>query len=96
MEKNQGRIEKREYHICTNLEWLEGKKGWPESRRNGKKSQTGRFVDTRYFKTSLTDVSIAAKAMRSHWSVENNLHWVLDKFFDEDFCRVRKDNSART
>ncbi|MDY4767299.1 MAG: ISAs1 family transposase, partial [Treponema sp.] len=45
--------------------------------------------------TSLTDVNLAAKAMRAHWSIENNLHWVLDTVFDEDYCRVRKDNSAQ-
>ena len=37
------------------------------------------------------DVRLAAKAMRAHWSIENNLHWVLDTVFDEDYCRVRKD-----
>lgn len=31
----------------------------------------------------------------AHWSVENNLHWVLDVAFREDECRTRKDNSAR-
>ena len=33
--------------------------------------------------------------MCSHWCIENNLHWVLDTVFDEDYCRVRKDNSAQ-
>ena len=31
---------------------------------------------------------------RNHWSVENNLHWVLDMAFREDESRARKDNSA--
>jgi hypothetical protein len=31
---------------------------------------------------------------RSHWSVENSLHWVLDMAFREDESRARKDNSA--
>ena len=31
---------------------------------------------------------------RHHWSVENNLHWVLDMCFREDESRARKDNSA--
>ena len=30
-------------------------------------------------------------AVRSHWSIENELHWTLDIAFDEDHCRVRKD-----
>ena len=48
-------------------------------------------TEFRYFITSLKDVRLAAKAMRSHWSIENNLHWVVDTVFDEDYCRVRKD-----
>ena len=31
-------------------------------------------------------------AVRSHWSIENELHWTLDIAFDEDRCRVRKDH----
>jgi predicted transposase YbfD/YdcC len=30
---------------------------------------------------------------RSHWSIENQLHWVLDVVFDEDGNRARKDNA---
>lgn len=32
--------------------------------------------------------------IRSHWSVENNLHWVLDIVFNEDYSLKKKDNSA--
>ncbi|MBB4313409.1 ISAs1 family transposase, partial [Roseospira marina] len=31
-------------------------------------------------------------AARSHWSIENGLHWVLDMTFDEDRARNRKDH----
>jgi hypothetical protein len=34
-----------------------------------------------------------AKAIRSHWGIENNLHWILDVTFSEDASRIRKDNS---
>lgn len=100
VEKGHGRIEKREYYICTDLKWLEGREEWSNLNAVGmvkshRRTASGESVDARYFITSLTDVSLAAKAMRSHWSVENNLHWVLDRVFDEDFCRVRKDNSAQ-
>ena len=30
---------------------------------------------------------------RGHWSIENQLHWILDVIFDEDRCRARKDNA---
>ena len=35
-----------------------------------------------------------AFAMRAHWGIENNLHWALDAILDEDYCLVRKDNTA--
>lgn len=50
--------------------------------------------DTHYYISSLP-LSAGAKkvahAIGSHGSVENNLHWSLDVAFNEDACRVRKD-----
>jgi predicted transposase YbfD/YdcC len=50
--------------------------------------------ETRYFITSLTDIEKFAKSTREHWGIENSLHWVLDVAFNEDNCRMRKDNSG--
>jgi hypothetical protein len=36
------------------------------------------------------------QVVRSHWGIENRLHWVLDVVFDEDGSRIRKDNGPRT
>lgn len=36
----------------------------------------------------------ALAASRSHWGIENQLHWVLDVAFREDECRVRAGNAA--
>lgn len=33
------------------------------------------------------------KAIRSHWAIENTLHWVLDMSFNEDYSRIRKENA---
>lgn len=53
-------------------------------------------IETRLFISSLPpDPVHLAAAVRAHWSVENNLHWVLDMTFREDACRIRKDHSAR-
>jgi hypothetical protein len=35
-----------------------------------------------------------SESIRSHWQIDNNLHWVLDVQFNEDKSRMRKDNSA--
>jgi len=40
-----------------------------------------------------TGAEVLAKAVRSHWAVENELHWSLDVGFREDACQVRKDNA---
>ena len=53
-------------------------------------------TEVRYFISSLAGDSAQkfAHAVRSHWSVENSLHWVLDMAFDEDQSRVRTGNAA--
>ena len=53
-------------------------------------------TETRLYITSLPpDPARLARAVRAHWSIENNLHWTLDVTFREDQCRVRKDHAAR-
>lgn len=50
---------------------------------------------TRYFISSLPcDARQAAHAIRTHWSIENSLHWRLDMTFREDASRIRKDHAT--
>ncbi len=56
--------------------------------RSSRLTKDGKSTELRYFIASLTDVRLAAKAMRAHWSIENNLHWVLDTVFAEDYNTV--------
>lgn len=52
-------------------------------------------VQTHYFISSLpADAKSILKAKRSHWKIENQVHWVLDIAFREDECRVRQDHGA--
>lgn len=51
--------------------------------------------ETRYYISSLAgDARQIASAVRSHWGIENGLHWVLDVAMNEDACRVRQGNAA--
>jgi len=51
-------------------------------------------IQDRYFITSLeSNAEKILQAKRSHWGVENGLHWVLDLAFNEDHSRVRKDHA---
>lgn len=97
-EKDHGRIEKREYRLLTDLEWLDGRDKWAGLKAIGVAKSTvikGENIteDIRYFITSLTDLKRFSYAVRKHWSIENQLHWCLDVIFDEDDSRARKDNS---
>jgi predicted transposase YbfD/YdcC len=52
-------------------------------------------VTHRYFISSLqSDAKLLLHAVRTHWGIENKVHWVLDIAFREDDCRIRKGNGA--
>lgn len=52
--------------------------------------------ETRYFISNLSasNPNKVEHAVRAHWAIENNLHWVLDLAFDEDSNRTRIGYSA--
>jgi len=99
---DHGRIETRRYWITSDIDWLGAKASWAnlqsvgmvESQREiGGKVQ----IERRYYLASLpADAVRFGKAVRRHWGVENELHWVLDVSFNEDACRIRKDKGAQT
>ncbi len=50
--------------------------------------------ETRFYITSLcSSPRNSAPIVRSHWAVENSLHWVMDMIFRDDECRVRTDHA---
>ena len=97
-EKDHGRIEKREYSLETDIDWLTQKTAWKGLSAIGAVRSTviendAVRTETRYFITSLSDVGRFADSVRKHWSIENQLHWQLDVTFGEDCAKVRKDNA---
>jgi len=99
-EKSRGRHEKREVWVTNQLNWLPQRNDWKglnslvclKSTRIVKDKET---VEFRYYISSLLgDAWKIGRAIRSHWSVENKLHWQLDVSYNEDDCKVRKDNGA--
>ena len=53
-------------------------------------------VFRRYFSSSLgADARAILGAVRSHWGIENSLHWVLDMVWREDESRARAGNAAQ-
>ena len=53
-------------------------------------------VQPRYYISSLdAPAERLLKVVRTHWSIENSLHWSLDVTFGEDHCRIRKDHAPQ-
>ena len=97
-----GRMEKRTCSVIENLAFLDGKEDWVglktivkiESEVYQKKTER-KSECTRYYISSLkTNSKQMAQDIRSHWAIENNLHWNLDVVFKEDFALKRKGNST--
>lgn len=100
LEKSHGRIEERSCKTITDLRFVDESINWLAlccivcviSTRTIKGKTT---TDTRYFISNKNDkASFFLSAIRSHWKIENCLHWVLDVIFNEDYCRKRKENAA--
>jgi predicted transposase YbfD/YdcC len=65
------------------------------ARRVAERTVAGqRSRDTRYFLVSLATARPVHRASRSHWGIENGVHWVLDIAFREDLSRVRVGHGA--
>lgn len=107
IEKGHGRIETRECVVSDEIGWLTNKETWTDLHGIGaiysKITETDTVTgeektskQSHYFIYSIKDATAEQilKYKRSHWGIENKLHWVLDMAFREDESRARVDNSA--
>ena len=93
------RIETRITTVIHDVEWLQERHDWPglkalvmvESSReiSGKIEQEKRF----YITSLVMLAHLVGPAVRSHWAIENSLHWVMDMLFRDDECRVRTNHA---
>jgi len=93
--KEHGRIESRRCFVSDHIDWLEQKPLWKDLKTVAVIEETRNIkgkisLERRYFISSLPpEAQTIAHAVRSHWAVENSLHWVLDMTFREDESRIR-------
>lgn len=97
---DHGRVETRKYTVLHDISWLKERHNWPglssivmveSTRETGTKIET----ETRFYIASLQNTADQiATAVRTHWAIENSLHWVMDMVFRDDDCRVREGNAA--
>ena len=99
IDADHGRIETRTVTVFHDVAWLQDHHQWPGLKSvvmvESQREATGKVeAETRFYITSLTLLANALGPMiRSHWMIENGLHWVLDMVFRDDECRVRTDNA---
>lgn len=100
-ERAHGRVEKREVYTTEDIDWLPQKDEWRSiktiimviSERTLKDLPPS--VERRYYISSLSaDALMVAKAIRGHWGIENQAHWILDVAFCEDEQNANAGNIA--
>ena len=96
---DHGRVETRNYTLIHDVSWLQDRHKWPglkgvlmvESQReyNDKVERETRF----YITSSTLEAQTLGPMIRSHWAIENSLHWVMDMTFRDDECRIRTEHA---
>jgi len=104
IDKGHGRIEIRQCWCTSDREYLDyiaSISDWQDLQsiamiQSERYIGADRSVKRRYFISSLeSNAQLVPHAVRTHWEIENKVHWVLDFTFREDACRVRKDNAPQ-
>ena len=97
-----GRMEKREYYVENDTEWLRQRHPeWEGLAGIGvcvstvtEKGNTVTAVNYAIYSRKGMTAAEYGESVRAHWGIENSLHWVLDIAFREDESRIRAGNAA--
>ena len=105
--KEHGRIEVRTHTVSHVVDWIDPQRSYPGAPRFPKIStiamvesriERGDKIETErrsYISSRALSAAVFADAARSHWAIENNLHWTLDVTFNEDQSRLRIGHGAK-
>jgi predicted transposase YbfD/YdcC len=99
IDADHGRIETRTTTVIHDVEWLQKRHDWPGLKAvvmvESSREISGKIEkETRFYITSLVMLAVLlGPVVRSHWAIENSLHWVMDMIFRDDECRVRTDHA---
>ena len=100
-DRSHGRVCVRRIMVNDEIEWYERKKEWTCLRsfimvERIRKKEEGVSTERAYYISSMeANAKKFASLIRGHWSVENNLHWMLDVAFREDDCQTHGVNAAQ-
>jgi predicted transposase YbfD/YdcC len=95
VDADHGRIETRNVTVIHDVAWLRQRHDWPGLNgivvvESSRELPDRTEQETRLYLTSLTASAAAlGPAVRSHWAIENSLHWVMDMTLRDDECRIR-------
>jgi predicted transposase YbfD/YdcC len=99
IDADNGRIETRTTTVIHDVDWLQERHGWPGLKAIVMVESTREIKgiieqNTRFYITSLVMLAhLLGPVIRSHWAIENSLHWVMDMVFRDDECRVRTNHA---
>lgn len=101
IEKNRGRVEGRAYYTLPANHVASVFQDWPQLTTLGMslsfrvvKGKEPELTYRYHISSALLTEAQLAKAVRSHWAIENNLHWVLDVSMGEDDCQIYQNHGA--
>lgn len=102
-EVDHGRVESRTTRVITDLSWICNKEDWKKlvciimvfatryNKKTGAEEQSVRY----YISSKTADAKYFHEAVRSHWGIENKLHWCMDVIFGEDKSKKQAEDSPQ-